>query len=308
MSKSRPEDVLHRVEWTVIRRLDGLLQGDYRTLFYGHGLDFADIREYEPGDDVRYIDWNVSARMNTPYVRQYHEDRELAAHFLLDVSPSVDFGTVNALKRDRLVDFVAVLARLLTRHGNKIGAILYGGKDVRAIPAAGGKMQVLRLIHDLMTLPRLESAPYTALSELLGAGLRTIKRRSLVFIVSDFFAAPGWERELGLLSRRHEVVAIRLEDPRERELPDIGTVVMTDSETGEAVWVDTHDRRFRERFETAVREREARLAAAFARAGVDVMTISTEGDLVRELLKFIMLRKRRVVNARAASLLHAVPA
>ena len=277
----------------MIRRLDGLLQGDYRTLFYGHGLDFADIREYEPGDDVRYIDWNVSARMDAPYVRQYHEDRELSAHFLLDVSPSVDFGTVNALKRDRLVDFVAVLARLLTRHGNKVGAILYGGKVERAIPAAGGKLQVLRLLNDLMTLPKLESAPYTALSELLGAALRTIKRRSLVFIVSDFFSVPGWERELGLLSRRHEVLAIKLEDPRERELPDIGTVVMTDSETGEAV----------------VRQREARLAAAFARAGVDVLTISTEGDLVRELLRFIALRKRRVVNARAATPMHAaVPA
>jgi len=277
------------VEWTVIRRLDGLLQGDYRTLFYGHGLDFADIREYEPGDDVRYIDWNVTARMDAPYVRQYHEDRELSAHFLLDVSPSVDFCTVNALKRDRLVDFVAVLARLLTRHGNKVGAILYGGKVERAIPAAGGKLQVLRLLNDLMTLPKLESAPYTALSELLGAALRTIKRRSLVFIVSDFFSVPGWERELGLLSRRHEVLAIKLEDPRERELPDIGTVVMTDSETGEAV----------------VRQREARLAAAFARAGVDVLTISTEGDLVRELLRFIALRKRRVVNARAATPTHA---
>ncbi len=305
MRDNSPETVLRRVEWTVIRRLDGLLQGDYRTLFYGHGLDFADIREYEPGDDVRYIDWNVTARMDAPYVRQYHEDREIAAHFLLDVSPSVDFGTINALKRDQLVDFVAVLARLLTRHGNKVGAILYGGKVERAIPAAGGKLQVLRLLNDLTSLPKLESAPYTALSELLGAALRTIKRRSLVFIVSDFFSAPGWERELGLLSRRHEVLAIRLEDPRERELPDIGTVVMTDSETGEAVWVDTHDRRFRERFEAVVRQREARLAGAFARAGVDVLTISTEGDLVRELLRFIALRKRRVMHARAATPMHA---
>jgi uncharacterized protein (DUF58 family) len=293
MRQSRPEDILRRVEWTVIRRLDGLLQGDYRTLFYGHGLDFADIREYEPGDDVRYIDWNVSARMDAPYVRQYLEDREVTAHFLLDLSPSVDFGTVNTLKRDQLVDFVAVLARLLTRHGNKVGATLYGGKVERAIPAGSGKLQVLRLLNDVLRMPKLESAPYTAVSELVDAALRSLKRRSVVFIVSDFFTAPGWERALGQLARRHEVVAVRLEDPRERELPDIGTVVMSDAETGESVYVDTHDRRFRRRFEEAVARREAQLAGAFARAGVDVLPLSTEEDLVSAVLRFASIRKRR---------------
>ena len=293
MPPSRPEDVLRHVEWTVIRRLDGRLQGDYRTLFYGHGLDFADIREYEPGDDVRYIDWNVSARMDAPYVRQYLEDREVSAHFLLDLSPSVDFGTINTLKRDQLVDFVAVLARLLTRHGNKVGAILYGGKVERAIPAGSGKLQVLRLLNEVLRMPKLESAPYTAVSELLEAALRTLRRRSVVFIVSDFFTAPGWERALGQLARRHEVVAVRLEDPRERELPDIGTVVMSDAETGESVYVDTHDRRFRKRFEEAVGRREAQLAAAFTRAGVDVLTLSTEEDLVSAVLRFASIRKRR---------------
>src|SRR5207253_8383039 len=152
VSQQKPEVILRRVEWTVIRRLDGLLQGEYRTLFRGHGIDLADIREYEPGDDVRYIDWNVSARMDTPYVRQYLEDREVTAHFLLDLSPSVDFGTINTLKRDQLVDFVALLARLLTRHGNKVGAILYAGKVERAIPAGSGKMQVLRLLNDVVNL------------------------------------------------------------------------------------------------------------------------------------------------------------
>ena len=297
MRQSRPEEILRRVEWTVIRRLDGLLQGDYRTLFYGHGLDFADIREYEPGDDVRYIDWNVSARMDAPYVRQYLEDREVTAHFLLDLSPSVDFGTINTLKRDQLVDFVAVLARLLTRHGNKVGATLYGGRIERAVPAAGGKLQVLRLLNDVMRMPKLESAPYTAVSELVEAALRSLKRRSVVFIVSDFFTAPGWERPLGQLARRHDVIAVRLEDPRERELPDIGTVVMSDAETGESVYVDTHDRRFRKRFEEAVARREAQLAAAFARAGVDVLPLSTEEDLVSAVLRFASIRKRRARRA-----------
>lgn len=293
MSQPKPEAILRRVEWTVIRRLDGLLQGEYRTLFRGHGLDLADIREYEPGDDVRYIDWNVSARMDAPYVRQYLEDREVTAHFLLDLSPSVDFGTINTLKRDQLVDFVAVLARLLTRHGNKIGAVLYAGKVERTIPAGSGKLQVLRLLHDVTTLPRLQSAPYTSVSDLVEHALRTIKRRSLVFLVSDFFTAPGWDRALGMLSRRHEVIAVRLEDPRERELPDIGMVVLNDAETGESVHVDTHDAKFRKRFDAVVQQREAALGRAFSRAGVDVLALSTEEDLVSAVLRFAVLRKQR---------------
>ena len=301
MSASRPEAILRRLEWTVIRRLDGLLQGEYRTLFRGHGLDLADIREYEPGDDVRYIDWNVSARMDTPYVRQYLEDREVTAHFLLDLSPSVDFGTTETLKRDQLVDFLAVVARLLTRHGNKIGAVLYAGKVEKTVPAGSGKMQVLRLLNDVQTLPRLQSAPYTSVSELIEHALRTIKRRSVVFLVSDFFTAPGWERPLGMLARKHEVIAVRLEDPRERELPDIGLVAMNDAETGESVYVDTHDTRFRKRFEAVVQKREAELSSAFRRAGVDVLTLSTEGDLVGAILRFAALRKqRRTMRAAAA--------
>lgn len=277
----------------MLRRLDGLLQGEYRTLFRGHGLDLADIREYEPGDDVRYIDWNVSARMDTPYVRQYLEDREVTAHFLLDLSPSVDFGTINTLKRDQVVDFVALLARLLTRHGNKIGAILYAGKVERTIPAKTGKLQVLRILNDVINLPRLQSAPYTSVSDLMEHALHTIRRRSVIFLVSDFFTAPGWERPLGMLARKHEVIAVRVEDPRERELPDIGMVVMNDAETGESVHVDTHNAKFRKRFEEVVQKREAELRGTFARCGVDVLTISTEEDLVAAVLRFAALRKQR---------------
>ncbi|HEV2249570.1 MAG TPA: DUF58 domain-containing protein [Candidatus Limnocylindria bacterium] len=277
----------------MLRRLDGLLQGEYRTLFRGHGIDLADIREYEAGDDVRYIDWNVSARMDTPYVRQYLEDREVSAHFLLDLSPSVDFGTVNALKRDQLVDFVALLARLLTRHGNKIGAVLYAGKVEKTIPAATGRMQVLRLLNDVLAMPRLQSAPYTSVSDLIEHALRTIKRRSVIFLVSDFFTLPGWERSLGMLARKHEVIAVRLEDPRERELPDIGMVDLHDAETGESIPVDTHSATFRKRFEAVVQKREAELRGAFTRCGVDVLTLSTEEDLVGAVLRFAVLRKQR---------------
>ncbi len=151
-----------------------------------------------------------------------------------------------------------------------------------------------------MTLPRLQSAPYTAVADLLETALRTIKRRSLVFIISDFFTASGWERPLGMLARRHEVIAVRLEDPRERELPDIGAVVMTDAETGEHLFVDTHDRKFRKRFDEVVRRREEELATAFRRSGVDVLTLSTDTDLVRAIVRFATLRKRRATGMAVA--------
>ena len=293
--RATPERILLRLDWQVIRRLDGLLQGDYRSLFYGYGVDFADLREYQPEDDIRYIDWNVTARMNTPYVRQYAEDRDITAWFLLDLSPSVDFGTVQAqiVKRTVLIDFVTTLARLLTRHGNRVGAIFYGSRVERTIPARGGRIQVLRLVNDLLKQPRLLKAPFTNLTPLLEAGLRSIKRRSLIFIISDFISAPGWERPLSLLNQRHEVLAIRLWDPREVELPDIGPLIMEDAETGEQLYVDTHDRRFRQRFQEAARRREADLNEAFKRAGVDALSLSTEEDLVRAIVRFATLRQRR---------------
>jgi uncharacterized protein (DUF58 family) len=288
-----PERILQRLDWQVIRRLDGLLQGDYRSLFYGYGLDFADLREYQPEDDVRYIDWNVTARMNTPYVRQYVEDREISAWFLLDLSPSVDLGTLARQKRAVLIDLVTTLARLLTRHGNRVGAILYGGRVERTIPARGGRIQVLRLANDLLKQPRLPRAPFTDLTPLLVAGLNSIKRRSLIFIISDFISAPGWERPLSLLNRRHEVLAIRLWDPRETELPDVGPIIMEDAETGEQLYVDTHDKKFRQRFQAAAQQREASLNESFKRSGIDALSLSTEEDLVRAIVRFAALRKQR---------------
>ncbi len=293
MPTSTPERLLQRLDWHVIRRLDGMLQGDYRSLFYGFGLDLADLREYQVGDDIRNIDWNVTARMSTPYVRQYVEDREITAWFLLDLSPSVDWGTVQTLKRGHLIDLVTVMARLLTRHGNRVGAILYGAKIERVIPARGGRLQVLRLINDLQKQPQLERAPMTDLNALLQTALHTLHRRSLVFVVSDFISAPGWERTLGLLSQRHEVLAVRLWDPREMELPDVGLIVMEDAETGEQLYVDTHDGKFRRRFEQAAQRRQEALEAAFRRAQVDVLSLSTEEDLVRSLVRFATQRKER---------------
>jgi uncharacterized protein (DUF58 family) len=292
-SDSTPERILQRLDWQVIRRLDGLLQGDYRSLFYGYGLDFADLREYQPEDDIRYIDWNVTARMQTPYVRQYVEDREITAWFLLDLSPSVDFGALRNQKRTVLTDLVATLARLLTRQGNRVGALFYGSQVDRSIPARSGRMHVLRLINDLLKQPRLPRAPFTNLTPLLDTGLHAIKRRSLIFVISDFISAPGWERPLRLLSQRHDVLAIRLWDPREVELPDIGPIIMEDAETGEQLYVDTHDKKFRQRFHEAALRREAALNETFKRCGVDALGLSTEEDLVRAIVRFAALRRRR---------------
>ncbi len=288
-----PERILQRLDWTVVRRLDGLLQGDYRTLFHGFGLDLAELREYQLTDDVRYIDWNVTARMQTPYVRQYTEDREVTAWFLLDLSPSVDFGTVQTLKRNLLIDFVTVLSRLLTRHGNRVGAIFYSGKVERMIPPQGGRVQVLRLINDLLKQPQLKRAPATNLAVLFESALRAIRRRSLVFVVSDFISEPGWQKPLQALTQRHEVLVVRLSDPREADLPDIGPVILEDAETGEQLYIDTHDQKFRARFTEAARRREYEQNVAFGRAGVDVLSLSTEDDLVREVLRFAALRKQR---------------
>lgn len=288
-----PERILHRLDWQVIRRLDGLLQGDYRTLFYGHGVDFADLREYQPPDDVRHIDWNVTARMNSPYVRQYVEDREITAWFLLDLSPSMGFGPTERPKEMVLVDFVTTLARLLTRNGNRVGAILYNNRIERTIPPRVGRNQVLHLTHAMLTGAGAPPKTTTNLNILLHSGLNTFKRRSLVFLVSDFISEPGWDQSLALLNRRHELLAIRLWDPREVELPNAGLIVVEDAETGEQIYVDTGDPQFRRRFQEAARRREATLSEQLKRAGVDLFDVSTEEDLTQAIVRMAHLRKQR---------------
>ncbi|MFM8322160.1 MAG: DUF58 domain-containing protein [Chloroflexota bacterium] len=293
------ERILQRIEWQVLRRLDGQLQGDYRSLFYGYGADFADLREYQPGDDIRYIDWNVTARTDQPYVRQYTEDREISAWFLLDLSPSMAFGTDSAGKHARLVELTGLLARLLTRHGNRVAALLYGGRAPAAdgeqplqhIPPGSGRRQVLWLMDALLKPP---AAPpgLTDLAPLLETGLRAIRRRSLVFVISDFLCAPGWERPLRLLSRRHEVLAVRLWDPAEAELPDVGAAWLEDAETGEQLYVDTGDARFRARYAEAARQRQADLERALRHAGAVPWSLSAGEGLLRAVLRFAELRRR----------------
>ena len=287
-----PEQVLHRLDWEVLRRLDGILQGDYRSLFMGGGLDFADLREYQPPDDVRHIDWNVTARMDLPYVRQFMEDREVTAWFLLDLSPSMAFGALERRKESVTVDLVGMLARLLTRNGNRVGAILYDNNVESVIPPRGGRPQVLRLISAVQRQQSSPGGSMTDLTALLRHGFNSIKRRSLVFLVSDFICQPGWERTMDQLNRKHELLAVRLWDPREVDLPDVGVVLVEDSETGAQMTVDTSDSGFRRRFREAALRRETDLRQAFIRAGVSELPLSTDEDLVTAILRFASLRRR----------------
>jgi uncharacterized protein (DUF58 family) len=287
------EQLLRRLEWTVLRRLDGLLQGDYRTLLRGTGMDLADLREYQHHDDVRHIDWNVTARLEQPHVRVFTEDREMSAWFLLDLSPSMDFGSSEQRKRNVSAEFVAVLARMLTRHGNRVGAMLYGSGVDAVIPARGGRHHVLHLLHTLQDRPEATHLGPTRLHELLESAANLVRRRSTVFVVSDFISEPGWEKPLGQLARRHEVVAVRLLDPLELDLPDLGLIPIRDVETGEQLLVDTHDAGFRKRFARIAAQREAELCQSLARAGVDALELSTDDNLVDAIMRFTELRKRR---------------
>ena len=295
-SAAGAESLLRRLEWTVLRRLDGLLQGDYRTLLRGTGMDLADLREYQHHDDVRHIDWNVTARLQQPHVRVFTEDREMNAWFLLDLSPSMDFGSGEQRKRQVSGEFVAVLARILTRHGNRVGAMLYGSGVDAVIPARGGRQHVLQLLHTLQTRPEQpdnkNSGP-TRLHELLDSAANLVRRRSTIFVLSDFISEAGWEKPLGMLAQRHEVVAVRLLDPLELDLPDLGLIPIRDAETGEQLLVDTHDAGFRKRFARIAAQREAQLRESLTRAGVDALELSTDGDLVNALLRFTDMRKRR---------------
>jgi uncharacterized protein (DUF58 family) len=290
--------VLRRLEWRVIRRLDGRLQGEYRTLFRGSGIDVADLREYAPGDDLRHIDWNVTARMDTPYVREYVEDREVTAWLLLDRSPSMGFGPVDRRKHVVLTEVAATVAQLLSRGGNQVGAVLFDTGVEETIPPGHGRNQVLRILARLMRAPDARqrtgaSRATTDLGAALRAALGIARRRSLIVIVSDFITGPGWERPLGQLARRHDVVAVQVVDRREFELPAAGMIYVEDAETGEQIFVDTDDPAFQRRLRAAADERQAALTAAARSAGTDLFTVATDEDLVRALFRISELRRRR---------------
>ena len=287
--------LLQRLEWTVLKRLDGALQGDYRTLFRGQGIDLADLREYQHHDDVRHIDWNVTARLQVPHVRQFTEDRELRAWFLLDLSPSVDFGS-RQRKRSVSEAFVAVMASLVLRHGNRAGAVLYGSQVDTVLPARSGRRHVLHLMQMMRSRPAFTSptpSGGTRLAELMERAHTAVRQRACLFVVSDFISEEGWQAPLARLAQRHDVTAVRLFDPLEMTMPDLGLVLMQDSETGEQLFVDTGRRSFRERFAEVAARRELALRESLARAGVDTLELSTEAELGDAILRFVEARRQR---------------
>ncbi|WP_117212625.1 DUF58 domain-containing protein [Allorhizocola rhizosphaerae] len=284
--------LLRRLEWQVIRRLDGRLKGAHRTVWHGTGIDFTDLREYTPEDDVRHIDWNVTARLDEPYIRQYTEERDLTAWLVLDRSASMRFTATEHGKDSVLNDLAVCLARMLSHGGNRVGAILYDNQAQQVIPPHTGRHHTLRMAHEIVKPPPVPSKAITDLAGMLRTAAATARRRSLVFVLSDFIGDRGWERELGKLAWRHEVVVIRIVDPVELDLPDLGLIVVEDAETGQQVLVDTSDPLLRQRLAGEVQAREAALAAAMGQAGVTAHRITTDQDLVGALVR--MVRESRL--------------
>jgi uncharacterized protein (DUF58 family) len=287
-----PDRLLRRLEWKLGRRLDGRLQGAYRTVWHGTGLDFTDLRLYSIEDDVRHIDWNVTARLDEPYVRQYTEDRELTCWLVVDRSASMRAGRG---KESVATELAVSLARLVAQGGNRVGAVLFDNHAHQIIPPRTGRDQILRIARDLLRTPAKSAfGKTTDLGEMLRLAAATAsRRRSLVFVLSDFLADPGWERSMTMLTHKHEVVVVRLVDPAELDLPDLGVILVEDAETGEQLLVDTSEPLLRGRLTAQVHAREGELAEAMRRAGVDPHRITTDQDLLSALVGMVRHSGRR---------------
>jgi uncharacterized protein (DUF58 family) len=286
-----PEQALRRIEWRVLRRLEGRLQGDYRTVLRGRGTDFLGLRAYEWGDDIRHIDWNVTARMDELFVREFMEERELTAWLLLDRSRSMAFGGDERTKELVLCELAATFGQLLVRGGNRVGAIVYDGDRQWTIAPRQGRQQVLALVdHLLQPVPGGSS---TDLSKLLEAAARLVRRRSLVVLISDFISAPGWERPLLRLTQRHEVLALRVVDPREYVLPDAGLLFVQDAESGEQLLVDSSDPALRGRLLAVAEQQDEAIRRGVAQARVDLHVVSTDDDLAGAFTRIAGSRRNR---------------
>ena len=290
---SAPDRLLRRLEWKLGRRLDGRLQGAYRTVWHGTGIDFTDLRLYSLEDDVRHIDWNVTARLDEPFVRQYTEDRELTAWLVVDRSASMRAGGAQG-KEPVATDLAVSLARLVAQGGNRVGAVLFDNHSHQVIPPRTGRNQILRIAGELLRTPaKSDFGKTTDLGAMLRLAAATASRRSLVFVLSDFLAEPGWERPMTMLTHKHEVVVVRLVDPAEIDLPDLGVILVEDAETGEQLMVDTSDPLLRARLTAQVDAREGELSEAMRRAGVDPHRITTDQDLLTALVGMVRHSGRR---------------
>jgi uncharacterized protein (DUF58 family) len=292
----RPDEVLRRLELTITRRLDGLLHGNHLGLVPGHGSELGETRAYQPGDDVRRIDWNVTARMQSPFLRQTIADRELETWVVVDLSPSLDFGTAQCEKRDLAVAAAAAVGFLTNHTGNRIGGLLLAPHGDRVFPARGGRDHLMAFLHLLATADRADTGTTD-----LGAGLAHVgaitRRRGMVVVISDFLDRASWSESLSRLAVRHDVLAIEIVDPRELSLPDVGTLMLTDPETGFTAEVDTSNRKLRQRYEAAATKQRADIAAAIRKSGADHLVLRTDRDWLRELIRFVGMRRQRQTRA-----------
>ncbi|MEO3792958.1 DUF58 domain-containing protein [Nonomuraea sp. B10E15] len=288
-----PDRLLLRLEWKVVRRLDGRLQGAHRTTYRGSGIDFTGLRAYADGDDARHIDWNVTARLDEPHVRVFTEDRELTVWLVLDRSASMAAGRPGRGKHDVLAELALVLTRLFGRGGNRVGALLFDTGMVRVVPPGTSRRHALRIGAELERTSGTRGGSTTDLAEMLDAAGRLARRRALVVVLSDFIGDGDWERSLQRLARRHEVVALRIVDTADDVLPEGGLIVVEDAETGEQLVVDSADPLLRVRFREAVDDRDARLAAGMRRAGVPVHRVDTDRDLAEALVEVVARTRER---------------
>jgi uncharacterized protein (DUF58 family) len=288
------EAVLRRLEYAVRNKLDGLLQGSYLGLVPGPGSEAGESRQYTPGDDVRRMDWPVTARTMTPHVRQTVADRELESWLVVDLSPSVDFGTVNMEKRDLVFAASSAVVHLTSRSGNRVGAIITTGEQIVRVPAASGKNHARYLMRKIAAVPRATRSGTTDLSEALELVRRPPRRRGMVTVVSDFLGDPAWERPLRGLGDRHELLGIEIVDPRELELPAAGLVTFVDPESGQQLEVQTSDAKLRERYAVAARDQRTAIAGILRRAGADHLQLRTDRDWLADVTAFVVTRRRGV--------------
>ncbi len=264
-----------------------IFAGEYHTAFKGRGMTFAEVREYQYGDDIRSVDWNVTARFGHPYIKVFEEEREMTVVLLIDVSGSREFGTVTQLKKDIFTEVAATLAFSTIQNNDKIGVIFFSDKIEKFIPPKKGKKHVLHIIREL-----IDFTPESNKTDIAGA-LRyftnAIKKSSTAFIISDFMD-KNFERDLTIANRKHDVVALQVYDIRETELPNVGLVKLKDAETGERIWVDTSDKRLRTTYKHAWGENQLALQKAFTKSGVDTVSMSTSEDYVRALMKLFKMR------------------
>lgn len=282
---------LRRLEVRTRRLVNDLFAGRYHSTFKGRGMTFSEVREYAPGDDIRAIDWNVTARMSAPFIKVFAEERELTILLVVDNSASLRFGTVDRSKHALAVELGALLTFAALRNSDKVGLLLFGAGVERFVPPRKSRLHALRLLRDMLVLA--PEAKATALGEALAYLNRVQRKRAVVFLLSDFLAT-GWERQLGVTARRHDTVAFVVEDGRERELPDAGWVEMEDLETGGRVLLDTSSPTVRARYAGLAAERRAARDATFRKLGLDTIPVETGKPYVKALLGFFEARARRV--------------